>query len=320
VRRADARTRRPRPKQLDAPPTLHDLAGGAGIGSGPAVRLRDAALPRVHGAPAGAVTDDAGAIGEVAPAPVVDVAVHAEARAIAARLQLVPPRRARALRSTAGVFAPHRFDGGGDDIDLDRTLERIDSLDDVDDDDVVVRARRQRHRSVVLVVDVSGSMRGERIRMAAATAGALSGRLRDDEVGVIAFWSDAAVLRRLTRRLDARRLIDDLVAIPAGGLTNVAFGLEAAGTMLRDSRGDRRVLMISDCVHNAGPDPAALARGLPRLDVLIDIAGEHDLETARALAHAGRGVAIPVRTHRDVASAVSRCFDAGGATVQPRVR
>jgi len=271
-------------------------------------------------APAGGVTDDLGAIGEVATLPVTDVALHAEARAIAARFQLVQPRRSRARRSATGVFAAHRFDGGGDDIDLDRTLERIDSLDDLDDDDIVVRARRQRRRSVVLVVDVSGSMRGERIRMAAATAGALTGRLRDDEVGVIAFWSDAAVLRRLTRRLDATRLIDDLVAIPAGGLTNVAFGLEAAGAMLRDGRGDRRVLMISDCVHNAGPDPAAVVRGLPRLDVLVDVAGEHDLDMGRALAHAGRGLAIAVRTHRDVASALSQCFDAGPDARRLRVR
>jgi hypothetical protein len=31
---------------------------------------------------------------------------------------------------------------------------------------------------------------------------------------------------------------------------------------------DARVLLLSDCVHNAGPDPRPLATRLPRLDVL----------------------------------------------------
>ena len=84
--------------------------------------------------------------------------------------------------------------------------------------------------------------------------------------------------------------------------------------MLREARGDRRVLVISDCVHNAGPDPAAIARGAPRLDVLVDVSGEHDLEVARGVARAGRGLALPVRSHRDVAAAVTRCFtDRSGA-------
>ena len=47
------------------------------------------------------------------------------------------------------------------------------------------------------LVDVSGSMRGERIRTAAATVGALAGELRRDDLAVVAFWSDAAVLLRL---------------------------------------------------------------------------------------------------------------------------
>jgi Mg-chelatase subunit ChlD len=159
-------------------------------------------------------------------------------------------------------------------------------------------------------------MRGERVRMAAATAGALADQLGDDEVGVVAFWSDAAVLRHLTRRLDAARLIDELASVPARGLTNVAFGLQAAGQVVGQGRGDRRVLMISDCVHNAGPDPAAVARGLPRVDVLVDVSGEHDLDVARAVARGGRGLAVPVRSHRDVASAVSRCFHDRAAAVR----
>ena len=39
-------------------------------------------------------------------------------------------------------------------------------------------------------------------------------------------------------------------------------------------------MLLSDCVHNAGPDPRPFAARLPRLDVLLDTVGEHDLELA----------------------------------------
>jgi hypothetical protein len=72
--------------------------------------------------------------------------------------------------------------------------------------------------------------------------------------------------------------------------------------------GDRRqrVLLLSDCVHNAGPDPRGVAARLPRLDVLLDASGEHDADLARDLARRGRGIVQTVRTYRDVAPALSR--------------
>jgi hypothetical protein len=45
---------------------------------------------------------------------------------------------------------------------------------------------------------------------------------------------------------------------------------------------------------------------LPRLDVLLDVDGEHDEELAREMALMGRGRSVPVRTYRDVASALNR--------------
>ena len=45
---------------------------------------------------------------------------------------------------------------------------------------------------MLLLVDVSGSMRGERVRTAAATVGALAAELGRDDLAVVAFWSDAA--------------------------------------------------------------------------------------------------------------------------------
>jgi Mg-chelatase subunit ChlD len=152
-------------------------------------------------------------------------------------------------------------------------------------------------------------MRGERVRTVAATVGALAAELARDDLAVIAFWSDAAVLARLGRRVPAARLLEDMLAIPARGLTNIAFPLQvAARELARVPARDARVLLLSDCVHNAGPDPRPLAARLARLDVLLDTSGEHDPDLARELARLGRGRLRRIATYHDVAPALSAIF------------
>jgi len=231
------------------------------------------------------------------------------ARQIAARLAVPRPRRDLTARRGAGELASVPYKGGSDDIDMDRTIERLAGHPLPEDDDIVVRERVRTIRSVVLLVDVSGSMRGERVRTAAATVGALAGELGRDQLAVIAFWSDAAILSRLGQRVSAQALVEAMVRIPARGLTNLAFPLQAARRELaRVPARDTRVLLLSDCVHNAGPDPRPFAARLPRLEVLLDTTGEQDPDLARDLARLGRGRLRSLHTYRDVAPALGELF------------
>jgi hypothetical protein len=153
-------------------------------------------------------------------------------------------------------------------------------------------------------------MRGEPIRTAAATVGALTAELTGDDLAVIAFWADAAVLSPLGRPIVPEQLLDTLLRLPARGLTNVHFPLQLARQQLaRVPVRDARALLLSDCLHNAGPDPRLAAAGVPRLDVLLDTSGQNDAELARDLAPSGRGRLAEVNTHRDVPSAVSQVFE-----------
>jgi len=231
------------------------------------------------------------------------------AREIASRLAVLRPRRDRAARRGIGDVASVPYRGGSDDIDLDRTLEQLAEHPVPADEDIIVRERISTTRSVVLLVDLSGSMRGERVRTAAATVGALAAELARDNLGVIAFWSDAAVLSRLGEHLTPERLVETMLRIPARGLTNLAFPLQTAlRELARVPARDARVLLLSDCVHNAGPDPRPFAARLPRLDVLLDVTGEQDVELAHDLVRLGRGRLRQVSTYRDVAPALSDFF------------
>ena len=231
------------------------------------------------------------------------------ARQIMARLVMSRPRRDTTARRGVGELASLRYRGGSDDIDLDRTVEQLVEHPVPDDHDIIVRERVRTRRSVVLLADVSGSMRGERIRTVAATVGALASELARDAPSVVAFWSDAAVLSRLGQQVPAGQLLDAMLRIPAKGLTNIAFPLQvAARELARIPARDARVMLLSDCVHNAGPDPRPLAAQLPRLDVLLDTSGEHDEELARELARLGRGRLQRIRAYTDVAPALGVVF------------
>lgn len=301
---------RRKPKQLDAPPTLFEASSGAGgmvlRGGGPP--RRGAAAP--PGGTARGETDETGALVPLPDETVeVDPSVRARAREIAARLAVPRPRRDATARRGVGNLVSVPYRGASDDIDLDRTIEVLAERPVPDDEDIVVRERVRARRSVVLLVDVSGSMRGERIKTADATVGALSAELSHDDLGLVAFWSDAAVLLPLGSPVNSAEIVDTILRIPARGLTNIAFPLEVAARQLaRVPARDARVLLLSDCVHNAGPDPRPLAARLPRLDVLLDATGEKDVELGRELAARGRGTCRVVHGHRDVAPAIGRIF------------
>jgi hypothetical protein len=100
-----------------------------------------------------------------------------------------------------------------------------------------------------------------------------------------------------------------MLRIPARGLTNIAFPLQVAARELAIVPAlDARVLLLSDCVHNAGPDPRPFAARLARLDVLLDASGEQDQDLGRDLALLGRGRLRSIRTYHDVAPALSAIF------------
>ncbi|MBA3905107.1 MAG: VWA domain-containing protein [Pseudonocardiales bacterium] len=234
-----------------------------------------------------------------------EVAVMAQriARRLSIRRRPRDPRAERGAGKLASV--PYRY--RSDDIDLDRTIEVLTERPVPEDTDIIVRERMRSRRAVVLIVDVSGSMRGEKVRMAAATVAALSADLVDDQLAVVAFWSDAALLTPLEAHVPASRLLDRLLRIPARGLTNVHFALTVAHAELARSAARRRsAVLLTDAVHNAGPDPRTVARRFPELHVLLQTDGEHDAPLGADLARLGHGRFAPIATHRDVAPALNR--------------
>lgn len=117
--------------------------------------------------------------------------------------------------------------------------------------------------NMALVIDKSGSMRGERIRQARMAALAVVERLRDDDIiSIVAFDDGVSVLvpsTRASNREDIRRGIEQ---INAGGSTALFAGVSKGAAELRkflEKEMVNRVILLSDGKANVGPQsPGAL--------------------------------------------------------------
>ncbi len=185
--------------------------------------------------------------------------------------------------------------------------------------------------SVVLAVDVSGSMVGPPIERVIQSIVRIEGLLDEhDRLGIVAFSDDAsevlplALVDAATKRLlsaRARRLL-------AEGATNIEAGLALAARMLppRGLHERQVILLLSDGAPNRGlaqaSDLAALARSF-RPDVAVSTLGygeHHHEDTLRAIADGGAGryhfIADPAVCELELAQALGSQGDVVAEAVE----
>jgi Mg-chelatase subunit ChlD len=275
----------------------------------------DAVSPQAGQLDAAAVADlaardpDAAAKVLAEAARAFDPALRAAARALAARLPVGSPRTGVADRPGTSRMVTRR-EPTGSDVDLDATLAARGAEPHWRAEHLHTRGWRSTGRATLLLVDASGSVAGDELATAILTASALVQRMRPgDELGVVAFWSRAVVLRPLSAdpRIDV--VVDRLCDLRGGGTTDLELALETAATQVARSRAaDRQVLLLSDGLATESPDPvnaaAALARVPARLQVMALTDEEEALASCAALAAAGGGRVAPLHRPSQAPAAV----------------
>ena len=129
---------------------------------------------------------------------------------------------------------------------------------------------------------------------AVVTAAALACRCGpDDELAIVAFWSVAVVLRRITSVEAPLHVLDALFDLRGGDTTDLAGGLRAAlaqAVMARPGRRD--ILVLTDGLATAGDDPVSVA--------------------ATASAHGAAVHVLALTVDAEATDACHRIADAGG--------
>ena len=178
---------------------------------------------------------------------------------------------------------------------------------------------RRTPANVAIVLDKSGSMRGDKIAEAKRAAIMAIERLRsDDIVSVIAYDSTVNVLVPATKALDRERIASAIRRLQAGGNTalfaGVSKGAREVRKFLEEDRVNR-VILLSDGLANVGPsspgDLAELGTSLIKEGISVTTIGlglDYNEDLMTQLADTSDGNHMFAETARDLARTFDREF------------
>jgi uncharacterized protein YegL len=120
-------------------------------------------------------------------------------------------------------------------------------------------------RDIVLVVDRSGSMAGQKFTDLVNAIGTFTATLDqtpvDEQVGLASYSEFASEDVSLTDNLTL--ISNAMEALPVGGFTSISRGMEAGKNVMDSSRGEefveRTLIVMTDGLHNRGPEPRDVA-------------------------------------------------------------
>ena len=234
----------------------------------------------------------------------VDPELRAKARRVAERIVIDIARRGRAAQGKVGRLRSLPLRDGGD-LDVDAAVELVaesgGSLVDADMMRVIDWERPD--TAVCLVIDRSGSMKGEALASAALAAAAVALRAPAFHA-VIAFSGTAEVVRSMVTSAHASTdgVVDAVLSLKGHGTTNVSDGLRAAITEHEAARCGRHLtVLLSDCRDRAIDEAVPFAQSL---EELVIVSPADDIADAQCFADVTGAAVVGVEGPHDVARAL----------------
>ncbi len=148
-------------------------------------------------------------------------------------------RNANALIGTANrgplvenIVVPYNIGDDFELIDLEETINNIleagKSIEMITEDDFLVMKTTQGLRNIVMELDISGSMAGEKLAQMALCASMLLYAFKPEEIALCFFESDTHILKNLNDKVELDEVADELLDIKAEGGTCISAALEWA--------------------------------------------------------------------------------------------
>lgn len=195
------------------------------------------------------------------------------------------------------------------DFDLDETLENSPlaiasvmgafedtSLSDypVTDQDIWMSYNIHRRQPIILSVDTSLSMTGDKLALTAVALAVVLLQFPDDLIGIVAFENEAKILKSPEEKISVAQLVERFLDVPAQGYTHLEEGLKMSLKLIRrvEAAGSGRpssTVLLTDGKYTAGRDPAYLAPRFPHLVVIKMGTERASLSLCKDLAKKGRG-------------------------------
>lgn len=132
-------------------------------------------------------------------------------------------------------------------------------------------AHVERDARVLLLLDMSLSMKGEKIALLAVASAVVLLSLPAEQLALMAFDSGPHWIKRFGERATAESLAERVLEFPTGGFTNIERALKEALSAISDSGRSgvkTHVILIGDGRYTEGRDPAELGYSFKRLSAL----------------------------------------------------
>jgi len=212
----------------------------------------------------------------------------------------------RARQSLGPVQKPYRYESatheeiassGGvmqsPELDIEETL--------LHRDEPVFQVKLERDHGLVIVLDTSLSMKGEKLALLGATVAAVAMSVPSSALAILGFDSAIHEIKRFDEKVSIEQSVERVLSIPPGGFTNISRGLSEAREWIQSSRFKQaRVILISDGRYTEGVDPVKIARLLPFVYPVKIGKEQTGREVMRSIADTGMGTFMEVREMREL--------------------
>ena len=210
--------------------------------------------------------------------------------------ELVGPMRAATRPVSEEMREPHQGE-----LDVERTLENITGKEFPDAGDWVVTRRQERRQQVVLMMDTSLSMSGEKMALAAVATAVLALKMQGERLGRGDVRGQGQGHQPAGVDDSPEEVVRLMLEQPVRGYTNIAAALEVGAAELERGRNPRRAgLLITDGVYTVGEDPVPLAARFPRLFVLLTEDYKMNPGLCRSMADQAGGDVFPVKSFQEL--------------------
>ena len=139
----------------------------------------------------------------------------------------------------------------GDDpslVDLEETLDHMVTagkpLSMLDGDDIRVRKTTHGRRAVAMLIDISGSMEGNKLTWCAIAAAMLAYALQPDELSLAFFESDTHIVKRFDEEMSIEEIADALLNLASMGGTMLSTGLTHVASELRSVEQKHKTALV----------------------------------------------------------------------------
>lgn len=181
-------------------------------------------------------------------------------------------------------------------LEVELTLDNILGKEMPEPHDWMAVLPEEHARAVCLMMDVSLSMSGRNLALAALACAVLALKIPPGDLALVAFDSVARRLVALGEKVSAEEVIRRILRLPARGYTNLKDALQTGGKELSRARSGKRVgVLVTDGVATVGEDPLSETRRFPRLHVLMTEDGKTNEVLCRKMASGGQGQLLRIR-------------------------